>query len=348
MSGPGIDFLKCAFAPPDFNQDPGKGIPDSFEGKVLSRKDVNTSALSFATGNDYYLMVAPTPGIAYWIASVPVGSALPASTVFTPVPYPSYTSMFGGDVKSRSNNVASFRYVSTCAGLYPTSNMMQYAGSIQVWKFKMDLVNEVLQTGTGGNTPQPCWTLTGTESATQVGPENYSDSFIKGCYSQVVCNEPDFEFSPVLENVVLVPSQPFLATDAGMAFSLGTAGGVNLTGWGHMDVLMIKVSVPTGTAVDSAMFKTWACVEYRPTVTSAFYQFAHDSPPHDPIALATYRKVAKDVPVAVPCSQNAGFWERVLKIIRGGLGMAAMIPGPIGITATGVSGLMDMVAGLSV
>jgi len=349
MSPEGEAFLKCAFAPPDFNTDPGKGIPDDYQGKVLSRKDASTTATTFAAGKDTYLLIAPTPGIAYWSAVVNTGATI-VDAEFVPVAYPSYNSIFGGAGGDRAANVTSFRYVSNCVGIYPTSNINTTAGAIQVWKFRMDLLNEVVGLGTPV-VLTPTWVINGTESIKSVGPENYSDSFIKGVYTQSACNEPDFEFSPIIEHIGAIPSGTVTLSDAGMFNKFGTSGAapnlVGITGLGKMDVILIKISVPA-TATATAIVKNWSCLEYRPNTSSAFYSFAHDSPAADRVAMAAYRKIAKSIPVAVPCSQNATFWERCVQILRGGLSLASSVPGPVGMTAMGFSGLIDMITGLSV
>ncbi|APG76489.1 capsid protein [Hubei unio douglasiae virus 1] len=349
MTLAGEGFLKCAFAPPDFNSDAGRGIPDDFQGKVLTRKDVLTTSLSYGAGQDVYILVAPTPGISYWYASVANGASL-SGTAFRPNPYPGYRSLFGDTGLERANNVTSFRYASTCVGLYPTSNMQQFAGSISVWKFPMELINQIVGVGTPV-VGQPCWVLNGTDNFSGIGYENYTDSFIKGMYSQSVCNEPDFEFRPIIEEIGAIPSGVITATQAGMFCTFATsqpaAGQLcGIVGMGTMDCILIKVATPVG-ATNSAVLKTWACVEYRPNTNSALYSYAHDSPAPDLMALAAYREIAKNVPIAVPCSQNEGFWKRVLTILRGGLSLTSKIPGPIGMTATGVSGIMDMMTGLA-
>jgi len=183
LTQPGLAFLKCAFAPPDFNTDPGKGIPDRFEGKVVTRKDVLTQSVSFTAGRDTFILVTPTPGIAYWVADVPIGTfPIPGSTgtpvvpptTFTPVPFPGFASLFGTDSSSRSDQVSSFRYASMNGGVYPTSNLMQFAGSITVWKVPIKLSTVQLPVTTTPPTAALVHTLVGADGVLAVGPDNYS------------------------------------------------------------------------------------------------------------------------------------------------------------------------------
>jgi hypothetical protein len=126
LSEAGLAFLKCAFASPDFSVDPGKGIPDQFHGRTLSIKDCQTTAVSFTANTDTYIVVAPIPGFAYFKAEVPIGGD---PTLFVGVPFTTYNTNFGTGTDT-DNNFSKFRYASLAAGLYPTSNMMQFSGSI--------------------------------------------------------------------------------------------------------------------------------------------------------------------------------------------------------------------------
>jgi len=113
-----------------------------------------------------------------------------------------------------------------------------------------------------------------------------------------------------------------------------------------MDTIVIRVSTPTG-AVNSAIVKMWSCLEYRPNPNAMIYQFGHDSPPLDEVALKEYRTVARSIPCAVSAAQNASMWERVKSIIKASLSFASTIPGPIGMAATGISGLSQLFEGFS-
>lgn len=345
MSLAGHNFLKCAFAPPDFNNDPGQGIPDTFDGKVLPRKDVLTKSLNFLANRDTYIVVMPTPGVAYWTVDVPVGGSL-ATTQLTAVPMPGFTTLFGTMSTARANQVTGFRYASMVAGLYPTSNLMQFAGSVSVWKIPVKLEMATYDVTVATTVPttisQTSWTLNGLEALDAVSQDNYTGSFIEGMFSQSVCNEPEFEFSPILEGIQIMPPTSTTLAQTGQFCYLNapTAATAGFMGLGSMDAIVIKVSAPTG-AVNAAVLKTWACIEYRVNNTSALYQSAHNSPSLDPIALQAYRKIANEVPVAVACKDNANFWERVKRILNAGLSGAQMIPGPVGMVATGLRGITD-------
>lgn len=349
MSDAGRAFLKCAFAPPDFNIDPGKGIPDHYNGKTLSRKDVLTQSLSGTAGKDDYYIIAPTPGVAYWYAQTATGAAPTSTTVWTPQPFPGAFgagSLFGDQASGtsdRATNVDAFRYASLCAGVYPTSNMMQFAGSVQVWKapLKQSVENIAL---TFATTPTVSFNTTevvvsGLEGASVVPTENYSHSFIDGMYTVSGNNQPDFPFNPILEGYPRLPCQS-------TTHMFGVLNGPFL-GMGDTDSIIVKFSNPTGST-NSFVLKVWACLECRVNPSSPLYQYAGQSPPHDPVAIDIYRKALSQIPLAVVCAENAKFWENLLKIIRSMSTAAAFIPGPVGMIGAGVGAVIEGVSALTV
>lgn len=340
MSKAGRDFLKCAFAAPDFNTDPGQGIPDSFQGKTLVRKDVTTSSVTATAERDTFYLIAPTPGVSYWVTSTPLGTMPTAASIWKPVYAPGFTTLFGATGAAgsadRANEVSMFRHVSSSVGVYSCSNHMQFAGSITAWKvpLRMQQSTYVVNVATSPvvNISQQGWMVNGLDGTSMVSPDNYAGSFIDGLYSQSICNEPEFEFSPVLEGLYTCPVLGSSGANPNQQFGLLDG---DVLGIGTIDSIVIRVSTPKD-AVNSFILKTWACIEYRVNPNSALYQSAKDSPPLDEVALMAYRKVATSIPVAVPYHQNAHFWERVQKILGAFLQGASLAPGPVGALATGI------------
>jgi len=353
MSPHGQAFLKCAFAPPDFNTDPGRGIPDKYNGKSLGTKHQFTSTINFGANTDTYLVILPTPGVAFWSFSVAAGTALTtANTSLSPTVYSDFTSLFGDPATSgslRTSNVEAFRYASTAVGLYPTSNFMQFAGSVSVWKFpvkhSMETRSILLSATANASTQISSIVLNGLEGLTAVSRENYTESFIKGAYTITTCNQPEFDFHNIVEGVGIVPQsvRDYAGTVAAsnMFGTLATATSQVYLGLGDMDAIVVKVTTPAGTTANSAVLKTWACVEYRPNPSSVLYQYASNSPSHDPAALSAYRKIAESLPTAVECAKNAEFWSRVKSILRGITKAVSYAPGPLGMAGTGMNMLMD-------
>jgi len=344
MSKAGINFLKCAFAPPDFNVDPGEGIPDRFDGKVLPMKHVLNSTVTFTAGNDTYLLVLPTPGVAYWTCSVAAGTSLSGQT-FTNVNYPGvFGNLFGNTSGNTDNYVSAYRYASTCIELISTSNMQQYAGSISTWKFKVGLSTNHINV-TAPTIPPLVFTtlnrtITGLDSVLNIGADNFARSFTDGVCVTAACDQSDFPFYPML-----CGENSLGGTVAGNVVNMPIELSCPVLGWiagcDGMDAIMIKVSVPTG-ATDAAIVKNWACVEYRPTSFSWYEQFAKKSPEYDPVALEMYRKIASSMPVAVTSAENGKLWETVKKFIGTALSAASYVPGPIGEGANHLIGLSNL------
>lgn len=344
MSPAGLAFLKCAFAPPDFNNDPGKGIPDSYEGPTLSRKDNLTASIAFTAGKDTFLLFTPTPGIAYWKAEVNVGFFPTTSTNFTPVSYPGTVNIFGppgATAKGVDDVVNAFRYASLAAGIYPTVNEQQWSGSITLWKIGATPTHTKLVQVVGVIPPVNITTemieVAGLDGVLQVPNQNYATGFVDGVFASSTNADADFDFDPVWRGIARLPATGAGSDDTIMPFNLDATGSnvPDIYGWGKMDTIVMRVSTPAA-AVNSAIVKVWSCIEYKPTAGSAFSTFATMSPPLDVIALSEYRRVAREMPLAVKAADNARMWETIKSILGFGIGMATALPGPVGMAAGGV------------
>lgn len=330
LSVPGAKFLKCAFAAPDFNVDPGMGIPDEYDGKVLMRKDMLTTVLPTTAGYDTFVLTIPAPGVAYFYVQVATGAFPTAASVWTPVYYSGYfnTSGLSGSASGWSNdNVTAFRYASSCVGIYSNGNLMQTSGALQVWKSNVRLV---ANNNSVSNALQ--YEVSGIESTQVVPPENFTTKFLDGCYSVATMNQPDFEFSPIISNLY---ASPVGGTPPANLDQFGTLNGY-IGGIGAMETTIIRCVCPTGS-INSAIIKTWNCLEYQVNANSPLYQYASSSPGLDTNALAMYHRIRKQLPIAVVSAQNANFWERVLGIIGRVSKAISFIPGPVGMIGSGIS-----------
>jgi len=352
----GANFLKCAFASPDFSVDPGSGIPDDYDGKALMRKDVWVQTFSFTEERDTFLIVLPTPGVSYWQCEVAVGSFPTQTTVWTPRYNASFTTLFGATTNQaadaptnpveRDRNVTKFRYASNTCELTPTSNFTQFSGSITVWKLPVAMADVVQTTGVGqaqATTVQKA--LVGLEGVSRVSPDNKPFKFLDGAYSMAVNTEPTWDFTEVLSGVIRVPTTGQSATTNP---TFGQLQG-DFIGVGHLQALVFRVSTPKG-AINTAIGKFWSCIEYQPNPVSAFYEFSGTSPPCDKLALQAYRDIALKVPVAVSVIENDGFWsDRVMPILRNFLRSARVVGGVIpqvGAVVGGLDALSDLFSSL--
>lgn len=343
LSEAGLAFLKCAFASPDFSVDPGKGIPDQFHGRTLSIKDCFTTALNFTAGVDTYVLIAPVPGYAYFIGtSATIGGPPPSAWVG--VTFPTFETNFGSGTDSQ-NKFSKFRYASMAAGLYPTSNFMQFSGSIQSWRIDLNLAENLRPALTAAGPPAVFETfmqkrIQGLQSVTTLVPrDNYSESFIKGAYTFAFDKSQDFEWQDFVAGTEYIESS---VTGSNRLQSDGTHF---LTGLGNVNTIVYKVSTPIG-AVNTALFRVWNCIELQPDTNSSLFQFSGVSPPHDPIAMEMYSNLKMRFPVAVPCVENAKFWENVLRMIRTISQAGSFLPGPLGLISGGVNTITEAINGM--
>jgi hypothetical protein len=327
LSKAGINFLKCAYASPDFAIDPGMGIPDNYDNLALMRKDVFTNSFNFkaadTTGTDTWILLMPTPGIAYWVATTVGGEFPKQDTKWSPVFNVSFNTLFGKptdqtvdtplDPVERGNNVTKFRYASNVLEITPTSNFTQFAGSITVWKLPVALIDGAQTFGSGtSQTSRLQKALVGLEGLSRVAPDNKPFKFLDGAYSMAVNTESEWPFEPILSGVTRIPG---LGQGSTTNSTFGQFDG-DFVGFGHLQTVVMRVSSPD-KAINSAIIKTWSCIEYQPNPGSAFYEFAGTSPEIDPVALKLYRDIALKIPVAVTVADNDSFWsDRVMPVIR--------------------------------
>lgn len=343
ISQAGVDFLKCAFASPDFSVDPGQGIPDNYNGRVVPIKDALTSSLDFTAGKDTYLLIAPIPGYSYFKCEVDPG--MPPDS-FVGVDYTTAETNFGRI--ARTLNFAKFRYASMSAGLYPTSNSMQFSGGISCWKIDLsllDLVNDTPVSDTVTIANNVTRRITGLEAIVAQAPrDNYSASFIYGVYTAAVDNTEfkwsDFQSAHYYDN----NNDP---TGEDQTRTITWNNNFPLRGLGNMQAIVIKVNTPTG-AINTAMLKTWACMECQVKTDSTLYQFAKVSPAYDETALTLYRSIANSLPVACTAAENRGTWAKIRSIISGTLTVASLtLPGVGGMVAAGANGVFNLASGLA-
>lgn len=340
LSEAGLAFLKCAFASPDFSVDPGKGIPDQFHGRTLSIKDCQTTAVSFTANTDTYIVVAPVPGFAYFKAEVPIGGD---PTLFVGVPFTTYNTNFGTGTDT-DNNFSKFRYASLAAGLYPTSNMMQFSGSIQSWRVDLNLaenISNIFSTaaGTTGQGGVVSKRIQGLSGVTTLAPrDNYSGSFINGAYTFGFDKTQDFQWQDFCSSTAYATAytQPATGNPVVAGKALLPPTNYRLTGLGNTNTIVYKISTPPN-AVNTSLLRVWNCIELQPDTNSNLFQFSGVSPPHDPLAIEAYSRMKMRFPVAMPAADNARFWETVMRVFKEVTGVGMLLPGPIGVISGGLN-----------
>jgi hypothetical protein len=352
----GVNFLKCAYASPDFAVDPGMGIPDNYDNLALMRKDVFTNTATFLPNLDTWILMMPTPGVAYWQTTTAVGAFPTQASVWTPTYNASFATLFGAPTDQtasvpnnpveRSFNVTKFRYASNALEITPTSNFTQFAGSITVWKLPITIEDGSNVTGTGATqATNIAKILVGVDGVTRVAPDNKPFKFLDGAFSMAVNTESEWPFESILSGVTRIPGVGLTATTNA---TWGQFQG-DILGVGHLQSVVMRVSTPTG-AINSAIIKTWSCLEYQPNPGSAFYEFAGTSPQKDEVALRLYRDIALKIPVAVCVAENDGFWrDRVLPVMRGFMRAARVVGAAVpqvGAAVAGVDALSELFASM--
>jgi hypothetical protein len=341
ISESGMSFLKCAFAPPDFANSNVQGIPDDYQGKSLVKKHRLISSQAFSSAStDYYFLILPTPGYAYWVTTVTAGTPILATTFFTGVPYSDCATLFnsGGTAGlSVADIVDKFRFVSNHFEIVPTANQMTWSGNIQSWKFPAQLIVRQNNLIAGAETAD-IYSITGLQALNATNADQYTGPFNLGVYSGAYNTGAKFDFSALMEYATVIPSIASVNTGD---FGQLVASNLGFTGFDNQfESLMVKVTGMGTNTANTAIIKAWACVEYQALPGTGYYEFQGLSP-CDPVALDLYRKIINQLPPGVSFVDNEGFWQRVLQIIRQISGGMSVVPGPYGMMAGGVNRISD-------
>lgn len=339
MSSDGVAFLKCAFAPPDFQATRIGGVPDNFEGQSLVKKHRYIQATSFAANQDVYYILAPVPGYAYFTASVAAGSGITNATVFTGVPYSDLQTLFGTDAngKQAADIITKYRFVSNHFELVPTTNAMSWTGTIQA--FKIMVASSVAQGAAAGD----LLNLTGLQGCNNTNANQYTGPFNLGVYTGAYNQASTFDFQMVVENQPSLPRSLDTANgDFGQFQGTPYIPGLD----NQFETTCIVVSGVGSNTDNTAIIKTWACVEYIINPGSGLYEYTTFSP-RDEVAMQVYRKLIQELPVGVCYLDNANFWKRVLEIIRTISGGLSLVPGPYGLAAGGVNSIANAISQLT-
>lgn len=312
----GLAYMKCVTSPNDFEVDSFQGIPDDYDGRIIVKKHQAVSNMATPTaGNDAYIVLLPTPGVAYWYGSRATSST--AAITLTPVYYSDFTTLFPtGDEQSV---VSAFRYASNVIEIVPTVNAMSWGGAIEVWKSPVTGSIGMIQPS-GVN----YYTVTGMDAMNSTKPQSVLP-FNNGAYAVTTCCNAAINFTSTMR--ASAPAQILAYMDAAST-ALTFGGANNFVGVGCQDAVFIKM--PYSTASNSALIRTWACVEYQVSPSSLLYEYSRLSPPCDPVALQLVRRFLHETPTAVPFYDNAGFWTRFNDWVRRISGALKVVPGPVG------------------
>jgi len=337
ISKQGLSFLKCAFSAPDFDGTNVYGVPDDFGGKSLCVKHRAVTPAAFAADVDYYFMLAPVPGIAYYSLKKTAGVPVDGTETWIPTPYANFQKIFPTNLTG--NYIAQkFRMVSSHFELICTTNNNNWTGNVQAFKLPMQMY-EAQATPSGTN----YYALSGLDGIVSTDADMYSGPFNLGVYTGSFNKGAKFDFQEVLRNQLGLPDGANF-NPAGGDFGALAA---QIPGFdNNFETTIIKISGIGANPSNTALIKSWACVEYQFTPGSVNYESQVLHTDCDEVALKIYKKLICELPVGVSYLDNANFWNRVLSVLAS-MGMAlSAIPGPYGAIAGGVgaisSGLRDL------
>jgi hypothetical protein len=301
-----------------------QGVPDSYDGRVIAKRFTSTTSYLAPTSPlDTYILLLPTPGVAYWSATCAAGSTTAALT-FTGVEYSDATTLFptGQD----ASIVTAFRYASNVFELVPTTNEMSWAGNIQVYK------GYIKPSLWGITTSSVANVLTGFELLNSVKPSAVLP-FNCGVYTVTAPTDPTMPFVPIIYSTAYTDLG---FADANRTIALNQPTNLDYVGMGTHESVLIKIPA-TATNLNTAIIRTWACVEFQVNSSSLLYDYSHLSPPHDPLALELARRFIHENPAAVPFYDNDTFWQRVNAWIIKTTGVLRLLPGRVGAAAGAVN-----------
>lgn len=363
LSKAGTDFLKCAFAAPDFADDQGAGLPLGGDHRVLLKKHRFETTLSLAgaatTGTSYYFIAAPTPGQAFWVCDVAGNTALDGSTLWNSK---SFNDCFGANglftdsAIKRADNVTSFRYASLAAEIKDLTSAYTSTGGLRVQKLdlkqclvntnynilqcdKQGFTNPIKVSGTGFTDSAATPTalsisqlsipvsqpiLSGLEATGVEFSRAYVGHPKKGAFSIATRARDDSAFRPIIENYQNLSNGSMYGKLNAPYLGIDDA----------MNSLFFRVDVPASVTL-SIQLRAWACVEYTVVNSSALYEYSRLAPPRDALAMQLYYKYAEQLPIAVEAWQNDFSWEKLWAWVKTALATAAaVLPGPAGVVAS--------------
>jgi hypothetical protein len=363
----GADFLKAATASPDFSSLDLEGIPDGYTGPTVTRKEFITTNITALAGNQTYVLITPTGGVAFWSASEPTIAQIHSGSVFTPFLTPDATQLFGGVGYSgltassyahpNTSYVTQGRMMSCAAELNCLNNAFNQYGSIAVFKTPLTyersvslapqagVLASVNYTGSApiANPIGGCQAL----SSQTLNGEAYVRPVRDGAYSVSMSHEREFEWRDVndgeeMKTVHLGPLDfPGDVVLAGPLPSIHFNGPIPL--WDNsFDTIVMRIEVPEGVVDQSFIVSVWKTFEYKPAFNSLLYTVARESPARNDATLRVYSAIERELPTAVPSKDNPNFWESILSTVNSVSGVLSAMPGQIGTVAKGAHAVTSL------
>lgn len=247
----------------------------------MTRKEFITTNITAVAGNQTYLLITPTGGVAFWTASEPIATQIHSGSVFTPFLTPDATQLFGGVGNSAPDSityshpntsyVTQGRMMSCAAELNCLNNAFNQYGSIAVYKtpltyeksvslFPAEGWSDVSKTGSMpvANPIGGCQAL----SSQTLNGEAYVRPVRDGAYAVSMSHEREFEWRDVndgeeMKTVHLGPLDfPGDVTIIAPLPSVHFNGPIPL--WDNSyDTIVMRIEVPATVTDQSFIVSVW-------------------------------------------------------------------------------------------
>jgi hypothetical protein len=362
----GADFLKAATASPDFSSLDLEGIPDGYTGPTVTRKEFVTTNITATAGNQTYILITPTGGVAFWSATEPTASQIHSGSVFTPFLTPDATQLFGGVGNSaigassyshpNTSYVTQGRMMSCAAELNCLNNAFNQYGSIAVYKTPLIYEKSVSLLPAQGWTPvekigsmpiaNPIGGCQALSSQTLNG-EAYVRPVRDGAYAISMSHEREFEWRDVNDGEELGTVHLGPLDFEGDITNVAPLPSVHFNGpiplWDNSyDTIVMRIEVPVGVTDQSFIVSVWKTFEYKPAFNSLLYTVARESPLRNDATLRVYSAIERELPTAVPSKDNPNFWETILNTVDSVSGVLSLMPGKVGAIAKGTHAVTSL------
>lgn len=271
--------------------------------------------------------------------------------IFSEVLYPEMLGLFPkffqfGPNTPNTTQVDLGRVVASSFEIASANNAFTQEGTISTFKTPLNCVDDPEISGVGSIGTS---TLA-IQGATALVPVVVSTgaylNFVKeGAYAVSMSRTGgagDFAFKPMFDNVQL-------GTDIkAQADFGGTPGTLNFKSapifWDNdYDTICSKIS--TGGTAQTFVIKRYLTVEFSTVYGSFLHSISQPPPPRDASAFRVYGAIQDNLPAAVPAKDNPNFWNTVVGLAKGVTGVASLLPGPIGMAASGVHAVTSALEG---
>lgn len=320
----GKNFLKCAFAEPDFSS-LHSFIPDGNSDLAYMAHYKSTETVTIGPNTTVYYVKLPIPGSKFGFFYTTAGQPFLSTSALTLTYYDQYNSIFTG-IADPTTQYESFRLVSNAMEIVNLNNEFTWAGSIEVFKFRPQLTTST------SNGFAMIHDIVGLESLNTNSADIKTFPVKEGVYTYLTNPSGKFDKTKAMSGLTFIPEQTPAYGSYGIVESIGRD--VQIAGFDNgFEASVIRLTNPAAYA-QTFQVKTWQCIEYIPTLKSVWIVSSTINNVRDQMALDLYRRLCTELPFAVPARENESFWERVVRTMKVIVAALKPVPGMVGAAAT--------------